>query len=128
MVAPLDRLLIALAALAGVLGVALSAAAAHLPAGPALDVPARFLLLHAAVLLGLAALIASERVSVGATRLAAATLVLGLALFCGDLTLRAVKGVAPLPMAAPIGGVLQMLGWALVGVAALWPRRARADL
>ncbi len=119
----LDRLILVLAALAGVLGVALSAAAAHLPSGPALDVPARFLLVHAAVLLALAALLATGRLSAGATRLAAGILVLGLALFCGDLTLRAVKGVALLPMAAPTGGVLLMLGWALVGVAALWPPR-----
>lgn len=123
MLPPLDRLILVLAALAGVLGVALSAAAAHLPAGPALEVPARFLLVHAAVLLALAALVAGGRVSAGAVRLAAGTLVLGLALFCGDLTLRAVKGVAILPIAAPTGGVLLMLGWALVGVAALWPPR-----
>ena len=122
MLPPLDRILLVLAALAGVLGVALSAAATHLSGG--LDIPARFLLVHSGVLMALCALSASGRVSAGAVRLASGVLVLGLALFCGDLTLRAVAGGPLFPAAAPSGGVLLMLGWALVGVAALWPVRA----
>lgn len=120
-----DRLLLVLAATAGLLGVALSAAAAHIAAGAALDVPARFLLVHAAALVGLCALTGSGALHRGAGRLAGGVLVAGLALFCGDLTNRALAGTAPFPMAAPTGGVLLMLGWAVLAAAALWPTRPR---
>lgn len=124
MTAAPERALVALGAVAGFAGVALSAAAAHMPGGPGFDVPARFLLVHAPALLGLAALIAADAVQPALGRCAGAVLVLGLALFCGDLILRAFRGVALLPMAAPIGGTLLMAGWALVALAALWPRRS----
>ena len=52
----MDRVIVALASMAGLAGVALAARAAHGPGGPLLDTAARFLLVHAAVLLALAAL------------------------------------------------------------------------
>jgi uncharacterized membrane protein YgdD (TMEM256/DUF423 family) len=112
------RLIVVFASLAGLAGVALSARAAHGPGGPLLDTAARFLLIHAAVLLAVTALWDGTL----APRLgAAAALVLavGLALFCGDLVRRALADSALFPYAAPSGGVLLMLGWALIGVAAL---------
>jgi uncharacterized membrane protein YgdD (TMEM256/DUF423 family) len=45
--------------------------------------------------------------------------VLGLVLFCGDLAMRAFRGSALFPMAAPTGGFVLMAGWALIAVAAL---------
>jgi uncharacterized membrane protein YgdD (TMEM256/DUF423 family) len=113
----MDRVIVALASMAGLAGVALAARAAHGPGGPLLDTAARFLLVHAAVLLGLAALGGGAI----APRLGTAALVLsaGLALFCGDLIRRALAGSALFPYAAPAGGVLLMLGWALIGIAAL---------
>jgi uncharacterized membrane protein YgdD (TMEM256/DUF423 family) len=51
-------------------------------------------------------------------------LVLGLALFCGDLSRRAFSGVALFPRAAPMGGIVLMAGWLLVGISALLPARA----
>jgi uncharacterized membrane protein YgdD (TMEM256/DUF423 family) len=57
-------------------------------------------------------------------RLAGFVLILGLALFCGDLSRRALSGVALLPMAAPTGGVLLMIGWLLIGAAGLFGRSA----
>jgi uncharacterized membrane protein YgdD (TMEM256/DUF423 family) len=113
----MDRVIVAVASLAGLAGVALSARAAHGPGGPLLETAARFLLIHAAALLAVAALLGGTL----APRVGAAgsfVLVSGLALFCGDLIRRALAGEALFPFAAPTGGVLLMLGWALVGIAA----------
>lgn len=114
----MDRVMVALASLAGLAGVAVSARAAHGPGGTLLDTAARFLLVHAAVLLAVAALWGGTL----APRLGGAAglvLALGLALFCGDLIRRALAESALFPMAAPAGGVLLLLGWALIGVAAM---------
>lgn len=48
---------------------------------------------------------------------------LGLALFSGDLALRALHGTPLFPMAAPSGGVILMAGWLMAGLAALVPAR-----
>jgi uncharacterized membrane protein YgdD (TMEM256/DUF423 family) len=114
-----ERILIVLAALSGLLGVGLSAAAAHVTGGN-LATAAQFLLFHGPALLALVALIAAGAVNVTLARLAGFVLVLGLALFCGDLTRRTFSGMGLAPMAAPTGGVLMMVGWALAGVAAIF--------
>jgi uncharacterized membrane protein YgdD (TMEM256/DUF423 family) len=114
----MDRVIVALASMAGLAGVALAARAAHGPGGPLLDTAARFLLVHAAVLLGLAAL-GGGAIAPRLGTAAALVLSAGLALFCGDLIRRALAGSALFPYAAPAGGVLLMLGWALIGIAAL---------
>ncbi|HZH08744.1 MAG TPA: DUF423 domain-containing protein [Microvirga sp.] len=115
---PAARLLIALAGLSGALGVALSAAAAHITGGN-LATAAQFLLFHAPGLLALAALIAAGAVQPTLAQLAGYVIVLGLTLFCGDLSRRAFSGMALFPKAAPTGGILLMLGWVLVAVSAL---------
>ncbi len=112
-------MLIALGALAGLAGVALSAMAAHGPGGPNLDTAARFLLAHAPVLLATAALTGAGAVQPSLGRLAGWLLVIGLALFCGDLVMRALRETPLFPRAAPIGGVLLMGGWAALALAAL---------
>jgi len=112
------RLLIALAGLSGALGVGLSAAAAHVTGGH-LTTAAQFLLFHAPGLLALAALIAAGAVQPALAQVAGYVLVLGLALFCGDLSRRAFAGVALFPRAAPTGGILLMLGWVMVAASAL---------
>lgn len=119
----LDRLLAALAALAGGLGVAASAAAAHTSGGETLKTAAQFLLFHAPAILALTGFAAAGLTRGALTRLAAAALLIGLALFSGDLALRAPTGQALFPMAAPIGGTVLMAGWALAAVAALVPAR-----
>jgi uncharacterized membrane protein YgdD (TMEM256/DUF423 family) len=113
----MDRALIGLAGLAGLAGVALSALASHAPAGPNIEIAARFLLVHAATLVGLAALLAGGALAPGLGRIAGAALVIGLALFCGDLLRRAYSGATLFPMAAPAGGMLLMAGWALLALA-----------
>lgn len=119
----LDRLLAASAALAGLLGVAASAAAAHTSGGETLKTAAQFLLFHAPAVLALTGFAAAGLVRGGLARAAAAALLLGLVLFSGDLAMRAVTGTPLFPMAAPSGGVVLMVGWALAAVAALVPSR-----
>lgn len=119
----LDRVLAALAALAGGLGVAGSAAAAHTSGGETLKTAAQFLLFHAPAILALTALAATGLTRGVLTRLAAAALLIGLALFSGDLALRALTGTPLFPMAAPSGGVVLMAGWLLAAIAMLIPTR-----
>ncbi|RZK92060.1 MAG: DUF423 domain-containing protein [Methylobacterium sp.] len=118
-----DRALVALACLAGGLGVAASAAAAHIPGADSLKTAAQFLLFHAPAILALAGLAAAGATHAVATRIAAYALVLGLALFSGDLAMRALAQRPLFPMAAPSGGILLMLGWAAAAVAAFLPVR-----
>ena len=118
-----DRALVALGGIAGCLGVALAAMAAHVTGGGNLETASRFLLLHAPALLALAALTGARLVHPGPGRIAGAVMVLGLVLFCGDLAVRAIWAVAPVRLAAPVGGVLLMVAWLGVGIAALLPRR-----
>lgn len=118
-----DRVLVLLAALAGLAGVGLSAAAAHITGGGSLSTAAQFLLFHAPALLALVALIANGAVNAKLARLAGYVLVIGLVLFSGDLARRALAGEALAPMAAPTGGVLLMIGWALAGLSGLFGRR-----
>ncbi|MXQ11632.1 DUF423 domain-containing protein [Microvirga makkahensis] len=113
-----SRLLIVAAGLSGALGVGLSAAAAHITGGN-LTTAAQFLLFHAPGLLALSALIAAGAVHPTLAQIAGYALILGLALFCGDLSRRAFAGAALFPRAAPMGGILLMLGWVLVAVSAL---------
>ena len=112
-------MLITAAALVGLAGVALSAIAAHAGRGPNLDTAARFLLLHAPALLAIVALAWAGAVDERVARVAAYAMLLGLALFCGDLVMRAYRDAPLFPRAAPTGGFVLMLGWLLVAVAGL---------
>jgi uncharacterized membrane protein YgdD (TMEM256/DUF423 family) len=70
------------------------------------------------VLIGLS-LLAASRLAVAA----GAVLVVGLALFAGDLATRAYTGNALFPLAAPLGGLSLILGWLLVAATGIWGRR-----
>ena len=119
----LDRAFVSAGAVAGLAGVALAAAAAHGAGGAGLETPAQFCLVHAPALVALGAAIRTGLVLRWLGRAAGLVLVLGIVLFCGDLTLRALTGLAPLRLAAPIGGTLLMAGWALLAIAAVVPDR-----
>ncbi|GLS44547.1 DUF423 domain-containing protein [Methylobacterium brachythecii] len=119
----IDRILLALAAVSGLLGVAASAAAAHGDGGETLKTAAQFLLFHAPLVVGLVALAGTEAMHGRLTRFAGAAILAGLALFSGDLAMRALSGVPLFPMAAPAGGLVLMAGWLLVAAAALVPSR-----
>nr|WP_276592726.1 MULTISPECIES: DUF423 domain-containing protein [unclassified Methylobacterium] len=97
------------------LGVALSAAAAHIPGADSLKTAAQFLLFHAPAILALIGLGAAGLTRPGLARGAAGLLVLGLILFCGDLAVRTWLLHPLFPMAAPTGGFALMGGW-LVGL------------
>ncbi|MBM7852078.1 uncharacterized membrane protein YgdD (TMEM256/DUF423 family) [Methylopila capsulata] len=110
-------LLVILAGLYGAAGVALAAVAAHRLDSPLLGAASNFLMLNAAALVALAA--AAHAFAAGARLGAPAwAIALGTLLFCGDLTLRALNGASPWPMAAPTGGTLMILGWLGVAIGA----------
>lgn len=111
-------LLILFAGLFGAAGVALAAVAAHRVDSPLLGTASNFLMLNAAALVALAA--AARAFAAGARLVVPAWgIALGTLLFCGDLTLRALNGGSPWPMAAPTGGTLMILGWLSVAIGAL---------
>lgn len=113
------RPFLALAGLLGAAGVATAAAASH-GGDPNLAIVGNFLLFHAPALIGLS-LVPHSRLGIAAGYV----LVLGLAVFCGDLAMRSLAGNALFPMAAPIGGGGLILGWLLVAASALPTRRTR---
>ena len=101
------------AALLGAAGVALAALSTHAEGGELGRTASLFLILHAAVLVGLTAhaRIADHRLSARALLGAGSALALGTIIFSGDLTMRAFAGARLFPMAAPIGGSLMILSW-----------------
>ena len=119
----MERVWIALGAVAGLTAVGMAAAAAHgLP--ERLD-PASLQMVRNAVQMHLSHAIVLVVCGIwmlwDAPRLvgwAAAAFALGLMLFCGAVYALALGGVR-LPAVAPTGGLLLMLGWALLGIAAL---------
>lgn len=116
------RTLIVLGALAGFLGVALSAMARHAISAAYLQTVAQFLLFHAPVFFSLAALLGTGLVHERTGAIAGVALLLGLVLFCGDLAARDFLSRPLFPRAAPMGGFALMAGWLLILVAALLRR------
>jgi uncharacterized membrane protein YgdD (TMEM256/DUF423 family) len=117
------RILIVLAGLMGAAGVALAAASAHQPDATRLASASSMLLFHAPAVL--AATLLAERgvIHMRLGLVAAFGFVVATALFAGDLTLRQYASHSLFPMAAPTGGTLLILGWLVLAVAAVWPRR-----
>ena len=118
-----ERILVALGALAGLAGVALSAVAVHHRGPGSLDIVARFLLAHAPVLMALPALVAAGLLRRRVALAAGFAIAAGATLFCGDLAVRSLAGLVLIPMAAPTGGVMLMAGWALILAAAAFGAR-----
>ena len=110
----LAKLLVVLAGLMGAGGVALSAAGAHAAPGANLGVAGSMLLFHAAAVIALLGARAGGVMHAEFALWAGLGLVLGSAVFAGDLTLRAFAGARLFPMAAPTGGVVLMLSWLVV--------------
>jgi uncharacterized membrane protein YgdD (TMEM256/DUF423 family) len=108
-----DRLIGVVAGLLGAAGVADSAAAAHGNFGPSLSVAGSMLLIHAVALLALA----SPTTGSGRLRLiAVSVLTVGIIVFAGDLSLRAIEGTSLFPYAAPLGGMLLIAGWLITAL------------
>lgn len=116
----MDRALIVLGAIFGLLGTSAAGLAAHVTGpGTGLDTAANFLLFHAPVLIGVPLLVRAGLVHAAAGRVGGWLAAAGTALFSGELALRAIEGKTLFYMAAPTGGTLLMAGWLIVGIAAL---------
>ena len=110
--------LIGIAALFGCAGIVFAAAGAHAKPGSGLDSAGHMLLFHAAAVIGACAAISQGLVGRSFGVAAAIVLLCGVGLFSGDLALRAYTGNKLFPMAAPAGGIVMMIGWALLAIAA----------
>ncbi len=113
---------VALAALIGLLAVAAAAGAAHLP----VDASQSRAIASAVQMQGWHALALLACGIWGArggrlTHAAGAAFAFGTLLFCGTVYAGALGG-PHLGALAPVGGGLLMLGWALLGLSALWRR------
>jgi uncharacterized membrane protein YgdD (TMEM256/DUF423 family) len=114
-----ERFLFIVAGIAGIIGVAFEALAAHenLTNIEWLQTAGNMLLFHAPVLAALGATVMFDHAPRRILTVAGALLFLGLLFFCGDLAYAVFFHTQHIfPYAAPIGGVLLMLGW--LGVAA----------
>lgn len=112
-------IVIALAGLMGAAGVVLLAASAHAAPGAGLDSAGQMLLFHAVALLAMAGALHLGLLFRPIGLVAAAGLILGAALFSGDIAMRAFAGHRLFPMAAPAGGVILIAAWLAVTVAAI---------
>lgn len=117
------QLLIAIAALFGAAGVVLTAAGAHAKPGTGLDSAGYMLLFHAPAAIAACAGIAAGLIGRTTGLVAVVVLLTGVALFAGDLALRAYTGHRLFPMAAPTGGMVMIGGWVLLAVAAFLAMR-----
>lgn len=115
------RLVLAAAALMGAAGVALGAAAAHLPAAGNLSIASSFLLFHAPAVLAIRALPYRSRLLGWASW----SLLLGAVLFAGTLALDRLAGLKISPSPAPLGGSLLILGWCVAALGFLGSRPIR---
>ena len=121
------RIFLVAAGLGGAISVATDAIARHLLAGDAYRfelaaTSARYGLIHAAALLGVAVL--WERNDGGfCLGLSAWLFVAGLVLFCGSLDLLAFAASARVAVITPWGGTALIAGWVALLMAALVPRR-----
>jgi len=123
----MQRLWMGLGALAGLAAVIMAAVGAHALPGR-LDPAAQAMAASATQMLGwhaLALLACGLWVPRGGrlVDLAGAAFAIGLPLFCGAVYIHALAGVS-LGATAPTGGMLLMLGWALLFVSAVRPGRA----
>ncbi|GGZ28676.1 DUF423 domain-containing protein [Asticcacaulis endophyticus] len=101
-----DALILMISGLWGLAGVMLLAAGAH--ADPRLTTAGMFLLFHAAVVIGLL----PTQILGPKLKLAVLLLLLaGAGVFAGDIVMRVTRGAGLLPMLAPVGGTLSMVGW-----------------
>ncbi len=102
------RSLLIPAGLLGALGVATAAAAAHGSFPASLQSASLIMLVHAGPILCLSLMAPRQIVWLFASLL----LSIGALLFGIEVTLSAVLGAGPLPLAAPLGGWSMILGWA----------------
>ena len=105
------------AALLGLLGVAIGAVAAHAISDPkavaAVEKAAIYQLIHV-----LALLFVSQQAG-GWSRLSCWFFLVGITLFCGSIEVKYLLGIQNATALAPSGGICLMLGWVFLGVSSL---------
>lgn len=104
-----------LAGLFGATGVGLAAVGAHRSGSPNIATAAYFLLFHASALTAFCALALASHARV--VLVAASMIAVGVILFSGELVLHALADISLVTRAAPIGGVLMIVGWLVAGIA-----------
>jgi len=114
-----STILIALAGLMGAAGVVLLAAGAHAAPGTGLDSAGQMLLFHAAAVIGVAVALHQGLLFRPLALAAAIGLVVGAALFSGDIALKALAVHRLFPMAAPTGGFISIASWLGLAAAAV---------
>lgn len=124
---PANRLLMLVGTLYGALGVIMAALAGHAMPGTTLGLGSQFLMIHAAALVALGTALETGLVAEQPGRIGAYLLLLGTALFSGDMAIRAFLHMPLFPMAAPLGGFMMIGGWLLYGWAILTARRKRDE-
>ncbi len=107
--------LVLIGSLMGTAGVAAGAMAAHQTGGGLLETASHYLLFHAAPVLAIGLNSYNRKICMTAASL----LAFGAVLFSGDLALRALANLKPLAMAAPIGGLILILGWLSLATAGI---------
>lgn len=117
------RIHLVLAALMGLSGVALLAAAAHVTGTTNVQTAGQMLLFHASTVMGATAARKASLLRDWLARIAISVMILGVVLFAADLSRRGFSSAALFPRAAPIGGVLMLGGWLGLALAALFARR-----
>lgn len=118
----MESALLVFAGLMGAAGIVLAAASAHGAPGAGLDSAGYMLLLHAATVVGGVSLLHQTVLSRTTGLIALCGLVVGAALFAGDVAARAYIGSRLFPMAAPTGGMIMIASWLVLAVAALLAR------
>ncbi|WP_336813926.1 DUF423 domain-containing protein [Bosea sp. MMO-172] len=118
------RLHLALAALMGLAGVALLAAAAHVTGTANVQTAGQMLLFHASVVIGATAARKGGHLQDVLARIALSAIILGAMLFAADLARRGFANEALFPRAAPIGGWFMLGGWLGLAVAAVTAKRS----
>ncbi|MFJ5368510.1 DUF423 domain-containing protein [Bosea sp. CER48] len=111
------------AALMGLAGVALLAAAAHVTGTANVQTAGQMLLFHASVVIGATAARKGGHLQDVAARFALSAIIFGAVLFSADLARRGFANEALFPRAAPIGGWFMLGGWLGLAGAALFSRR-----
>ena len=124
------RVLLLLAALFGFTGVGLGAFAAHGLKGQlsaeylaVFQTGVHYQMLHALALLGLAAL--WQRLGGRLLTVAGVCFCVGILLFSGSLYALTLSGISALGMITPMGGLMFLVGWFCLGLAA-WRLPSRA--
>lgn len=117
------RIHLVLAALMGLAGVALLAAAAHVTGTTNVQTAGQMLLFHAPVIFGATAARKAGFLVDWLARIALSLVILGTVLFSADLARRGFASEALFARAAPIGGFLILGGWLGLALAAVFARQ-----